>query len=72
MRRNAPLELVHTDVCQVDTKSHARSQYVLMFIDDQNRKLWVSTLKTNDQVMPIFNKFHARVERETIRKLKVV
>ena len=27
MRRNAPLELVHTDVCQVDTKSHAGAQY---------------------------------------------
>ena len=25
MRHNAPLELVHTDLCQVDTKSHARS-----------------------------------------------
>ena len=25
MRRTALLELVHTDVCQVDTKSHARS-----------------------------------------------
>ena len=24
-RRKAPLELVHTDICQVDTKSHARS-----------------------------------------------
>ena len=32
-RRNAPLELVHTDVCQVDTKSHARSQYFVTFID---------------------------------------
>ena len=25
MRRNAPLQLVHTDVCQVDMKSHADS-----------------------------------------------
>ena len=39
MRRNAPLELVHTDVCQVDTKSHARSQYFVTFIDDHNRRL---------------------------------
>ena len=33
MRRKAPLELVHTDVCQVDTKSHAGSQYFVTFID---------------------------------------
>ena len=35
MRGNPLLELVHTDVCQVDTKSHARSQYFVMFIDDE-------------------------------------
>ena len=47
-RRREPLELVHTDVCQVDTKSHARSQYFVTFIDDHSRKLWVSPLKTKD------------------------
>ena len=46
MRRNAPLELVHTDVCQVDTKSHAGAQYFVTFIDDHSRKLWATPLKT--------------------------
>ena len=66
------MELVHTDVCQVDTKSHARSQYFMTFIDDHGRKVWVSPLKTKDQVLSVFKEFHARVERETDRKLKVV
>ena len=72
MRRNAPLELVHTDVCQVDTKSHARSQYFVTFIDDHNRRLWVTPLKTKDQVLSVFKELHARVERESGRKLKAV
>ena len=72
MRRTALLELVHTDVCQVDTKSHAGSQYFVTFIDDHNRKLWVSPLKTKDQVLFVFKEFHARMEQETGRKLKAV
>ena len=48
MRRNAPLELVHIDVYQVDSKSHVGSQYFVTFIDDQNQRLWVSPLKMKD------------------------
>ena len=44
----------------------------MTFIDDHNRKLWVSPLKTKDQVLSVFKEFHARVERETSRKLKAV
>ena len=72
MTHNAPLELVHTDVCQVDTKSHAGSQYFVMFIDDHSRKLWTTSLKTKDQVLSVFKEFHVRVERETSRKLKAI
>ena len=72
MRRNAPLELVHTDVCQVDTKSHAGAQYFVTFIDDHNRRLWATPLKMKDQVLSVFMEIHARVERESGRKLKAV
>ena len=72
MRQKAPLELVHTDVCQVETRSHAGSQYFVTFIDDHSWKLWVSTLKTKDQVLSVFKAFHARGEREISRKLKAV
>ena len=53
MRRKELLELVHTDVCQVDTKSHAKSQYFVTIIDDHSRKLWASPLKTKDQVLSV-------------------
>ena len=72
MRRKAPLELVHTNVCQVDTKSHAGSQYFVTFLNDHSRRLWVSTLKTKDQVLSVFKEFHVRVERKTRQKLKAV
>ena len=72
MRRKVLLELVHIDVCQVNTKSHVRLQYFVMFINDHNQKLWVSPLKTKDQVLSIFKEFHVRVERETGQKLKAV
>ena len=63
MRRNAPLELVHIDVCQVDTKSHAGSQYFVTFIDDHSRKLWATPLKTKDQVLLLGT-------RSSMRKIK--
>ena len=72
MRRKALLELVHTDVCQVDTKSHVGSQYFVTFIDDHSRKMWVSPMKTKDQVLSVFKEFHARAERETGQKLKII
>ena len=36
------------------------------------RKLWISTLKTKDQVLSVYKEFHARVETETGQKLRVV
>ena len=39
MRCNALLDLVHTDVCQVDMRSHAVSQYFLTLINDHSLKL---------------------------------
>ena len=44
----------------------------MTFIDDHNRRLWVTPLKTKDQVLSVFKELHARVERESGRKLKAV
>ena len=37
-----------------------------------SRKVWAYALKTKDQVINVFKEFHARVERETERKLKCI
>ena len=61
MRKKMPLDLVHTNVCYMDTKSHARSQYFV-----------TSVLKMKDQVLFVFKEFEARAEKETDQKLKCV
>ena len=66
------IRLMHTDVCQVDTKSHAGAQYFVMFIDDHIRRLWATPLKTKNKVLSVFKELHAREERESGRKLKAV
>mgnify|MGYP000417973794 FL=1 len=63
---------MHTDVCQVDAKSHAGAQYFVTFIDDYNRKLWAYVLKTKDQVLSVFKEAQVQTERESGQKLKAV
>ena len=71
-RRKYILDLVHSDVCSMIEKSLGGAFYFVTFIDDHSRKVWVSLLKTKDQVLEAFKEFHAKVERETGQKLKCV
>ena len=72
MRREHALELVHTDVCYVDAPSYRGGQYFVTFIDDFSRKVWAFVLTSKDQVLSVFKEFHARAERKSGQKLKVV
>ena len=71
-RRPNVLDLVHTDVCTMDTKSLGGALYFVIFIDDHSRKVWAFVLKSKDQVLQVFKHFYASVEREKRRKLKCV
>ena len=71
-RRSHVLDLVHTDVCSMIDKSLGGALYFVSFIDDHSRKIWATCLKSKDQVLDVFKDFHARVERETGRKLKCI
>ena len=71
-RREAALELVHTNVCYVDAPSHRGGYYFITFIDDYYRRLRAFVLESKDQVLSFFKEFQARAERESGRKLKVV
>ena len=72
MRRECALELVHTDVYYVDAPSHRGGQYFVTFIDDFSRSLWAFVLKSKDQELSVFKEVHARGERESGQKFKVV
>lgn len=67
----AVLELVHSDLCgPMPVKSIGGSTYFLTFTDDYSRKTNVFCLKGKDEVTSYVQRYIARVERETDRKLK--
>ena len=55
------LDLVHSDVCSMPTKSMGGALYFISFVDDYSRKLWVYLLKSKDEAFVAFKKFHAFV-----------
>ena len=64
-RKPNVLNLVYSDVCgSIDVESSDGNKYVVTFIDDASRKVWVYFLKTKDQVYEHIKKFHAMAERE--------
>jgi hypothetical protein len=71
-RKDNILDLVHTDVCPMNTKTLGGALYYVTFIDDHSRKVWAFALKTKDQVLDVFKIFHMKVERETGKQLKCV
>ena len=66
------LDLVHNDVCSIIQKPLGGALYSVTFFDENSRKVWVSLLKTKDQVLEAFQDFHAKVERETRQKLNSI
>jgi len=46
--------------------------YIFTFIDDHSRKVFAYVLNNKFQVLDAFKEFHAKVERETGRKLKCI
>ncbi|KAH9662850.1 hypothetical protein KPL70_019489 [Citrus sinensis] len=67
------LEYVHSDVWgPTKTASIGGSHYFVIFIDDFSRRVWVYTMRANDEVLEIFVKWKKLVETQTGRKIKVL
>ncbi|CAL9780246.1 unnamed protein product [Musa acuminata subsp. burmannicoides] len=71
-KRSYVIDLVHTDVYTMQTRTLGGALYFVIFIDDYSRKVWAFPLKSKDQVLNVFKEFHVSVERETSRKLKCI
>jgi transposase InsO family protein len=70
-RKSNVLDLAYSDVCgPIEVESLGGNRYFVTFIDDASRKVWVYVLKTKDQVIQLFKKFHAMVERKKRKSLK--
>jgi transposase InsO family protein len=70
-RNLAPLELVHSDLCEMNgnlTKGDKR--YFMTFIDDYTRFCYVYLLKTKDEALNYFKAYKAKVENQLERKIK--
>ena len=70
-RNLAPLELVHSDLCEMNgelTKGGRR--YFMTFIDDCTRFCYVYLLKTKDEALHYFKVYKAEVENQFEKKIK--
>eukprot|EP00253_Pinus_taeda_P014281 PITA_14281 len=68
---NRPLELVRTDVCgPFRTRSPRGKEYLILFIDDYSRMVWLGLMKHKDEAFEKFKSFKALVENESDYKIK--
>ena len=68
-RKSCVLDLVHFNVCSTPTKSMEGAHYVVTFVDDHSRKLWVYLLKTKDEAFAAFKRFYAFVATQIGKNL---
>ena len=65
-RATKRLQLVHADICgPITPASHSRKRYLITFIDDLSRKIWVQFLAEKSEAFISFKNFKVLVEKET-------
>lgn len=71
-RADCLLDLIHSDVCgPIEKPSCSGARYLLTFVDDYSRKVFVIPIKKKSEVFNEFKKFKAIVENQCSRKIKV-
>jgi transposase InsO family protein len=69
----AILDYVHTNLWgDTPVTSIGGGKYLLIFIDDFSRKVWVYILKSKDETIACFRQWKAMVETQIERKVKYV
>ena len=70
-RAQAPLVLIHSDVCgKINEKSLSGAEYFLTFVDDKTMYVWVFILKHKSQVFQYFQEWKAMVKKSTGPRVK--
>ncbi|KAG7544127.1 GAG-pre-integrase domain [Arabidopsis thaliana x Arabidopsis arenosa] len=65
-RSSRRLQLIHSDLCgPISPASTSDKRYILTFIDDYSRKVWVYFLSNKSETFVLFTKFKNQMERET-------
>jgi hypothetical protein len=71
-RNLALLELVHSDLCEMNGElTKCGKRYFMTFIDDCSRFCYVYLLKTKDEALHYFKVYKAEVENQLRRKSNV-
>ena len=59
------LQLVHADICgPINPISSSNKRYILSFIDDFSRKIWLYFLNEKSETFSHFKRFKVLVEKE--------
>ena len=67
------LELVHYDICgPIIPNSNGGKRYIITFINDYSRKIWVYFLQEKSEAFVAFKSYKALVEKEVGNPIKVV
>jgi transposase InsO family protein len=67
----APLELVHSDICEMnDVLTEGGQRYFMTMIDDVFRYCYVYLLKTKDVALNCFKTYKAAIENQLEKNIK--
>jgi hypothetical protein len=70
-RNLAPLDLVHSDLCEMNgLLTRGGKRYFMTFIDDASRFCYIFLLKSKDEALYYFKIYKAKVENQLERKIK--
>ena len=57
--------IIHADICgPISLASHSNKRYILSFVDDHSRKMWIYFLHAKSKTFNAFKSFKACVEKE--------
>ncbi|XP_077252361.1 uncharacterized protein LOC143891707 [Tasmannia lanceolata] len=71
-RTTTLLELVHSDICEMDFISRDGKHYYITFIDDHSKYAYVYPLKSKDEAFEKFKAYKAEVENKLNLKIKTI
>jgi transposase InsO family protein len=70
-RHLAPLELIHSDICDMNgVLTEGGQRYFITMIDDASRYCYVYLLKNKDEALNCFQTYKAEVENQLEKKIK--
>ncbi|RVW64590.1 Retrovirus-related Pol polyprotein from transposon TNT 1-94 [Vitis vinifera] len=70
-RSSAILDIIHTDICNLDMDSHGQ-KYFISFIDDYSRYMYLYMLHNKNEALDAFKVLKANVEKQCGKQIKIV